>query len=161
MALVAPPHNPYAPPRTLDSSRHNPRVVRRGKTVHLFDGATLPPRCIKCNAPALQPMKKYTLYSNQAAIFRRKRTHLAIGMCRKHSRAKTHYTLLVCAVIIVGALCLYAGSNTLRTVGLALLLCTPAAALFVPQVATLSHIADGEIRLKGAKKSFLNSLPEE
>lgn len=153
--------NPYAPPRTADSSRRHPRVVRRGSSIHLFDGATLPPRCIKCNAPARQPLKRHTLHSSQIAVLRRKRARLAIGLCRRHARTRTCHTLFVCAVTLAGTACLSAGIGSLRSIGFALLLIAPVAGLFTPRTLRLSYVSDSEIRLKGAKKPFLESLPQE
>lgn len=57
--------NPYAPPQaTLDPNRihTDSRAMRDGKVLVLEYDAAPPPRCVKCNAPALEPIKPRRLY---------------------------------------------------------------------------------------------------
>ena len=69
-------HNPYAPSRASLGARSavaevssEVSVWRDGKVVVTLPDASLPPRCVKCNAPADQPTKERTLYWVHPAVY--------------------------------------------------------------------------------------------
>lgn len=179
--------NPYAPPKSDVSVKtatvENGRVFRKKKTIYLLDGAELPPRCIKCNAPAEQPIKERTLHWHHpawyllilfniiiyavAAVLVRKKIQLHIGLCAEHARQRTRDIWITCGALVLGVLLIIAGIQIDAI--------TPAAMIFgcllilfslIYAIARLtllipSKIADGEVRLTRAGKAFLESLPEQ
>src|SRR4051794_30101898 len=92
--------NPYSPPKAALEAHAHGEYWRDGKNVMCRPGSTLPPRCVKCNEPALQGMKARKLYWHHSAwylfvfvniviyvivamIVRRKAV-VTYGICAKH-----------------------------------------------------------------------------
>ena len=102
-------HNPYAPPQArivarAPGSGDSEHVWRENNTVVLLPNADLPPRCVKCNAPAEEPVKQRTLYWHTpwlyllilvslliyliVALIARKGVTLHPGLCTEHRTAR-------------------------------------------------------------------------
>jgi hypothetical protein len=94
--------NPYAPPtRAADSSAHLATSYRReGDSIVIpASGAVLPPRCVKCNAPGAQQLKRrlfwhppgyYVLAALSpliyviVALIVRKKAEVSVFLCERH-----------------------------------------------------------------------------
>ena len=101
--------NPYAAPiheAVLDAHVIEPSggIWRDGNRLVMWKGATLPDRCVRCNAPANGRRLKRTLYWHHPLIFLvvlagvlvyvivalvvRKKAVVSIGMCDRHYRRR-------------------------------------------------------------------------
>lgn len=172
--------NPYSAPL----SNLNPQASAGGcwndmNVVVVSKDADLPPRCVKCNAPAEAPIKTRTYYWHHPALYLlvlpglliyaivalivRKKAILHLGLCDAH-RKKRLYGLLLGWGGGLGGLALMIASANQDSCGLGF---TGLAVFFVGIVAgnlmarTLypERIDETYVRLKGAGPEFLASLP--
>lgn len=151
--------NLYAPPKTHEPEAKQPHITTQGKTICLHNGAKLPHRCIKCNAPAEMPWVEKRYISTQFAIFRQKRVWLSVGLCARHKNQFRRWSIVK---YIWFALCLCALALPLFSYKspLPLWLFT---SFFIylmaePRIAKVSYADTNEVRFTGAKAAFLQSL---
>ena len=160
----------------------------RGNLLIVRDGATLPDRCVKCNAPAADGrMTKSFLYdepdnSNAAmgllpvvGIFFKfawlfgkiqrgvQRVTLTFCLCNKHRTMRT-VTMLVCVLGVLLGIGLFvrgvkAESGPVMFTGVALLFVGLMAATLLP-ILRIETITRYGAELKGAGKPFLASMPK-
>ncbi|WP_341676718.1 hypothetical protein [Niveibacterium sp. SC-1] len=173
--------NPYAPPR---SSSEEPApaggVWRKGKLLVAPRDGTLPPRCIKCNAPASPKYKRQRLYWHKwgwyllvllnlfiyalVALFVRERTSVRLGLCKRHwqwRRGTQAGIVLMLLASLVLALTAESGSEGSAGV---LALCGGLAsvlvAIFGLRLLRPKRIDAQTMQLHGCGTDFLASLPE-
>ena len=175
-------YNPYAPPKAVagPSTMHDSeRCWRRGPSVILAVDGALPPRCVKCNAPAELPIRKRTIYWHQpfwyllvllwvivyvlVAIIVRRTAKIAPGLCTAHRKQRGGRIATAWAMWLasLGALVLaIAYSSGTVAIG--------AAVLFLAAIiygSIMSRILwpvrmDATMtELRGAGPEFLDSLP--
>lgn len=184
---VAPPpdRNPYAPPAAELRIATAEQCWRDGKHLVLRRGGDLPPRCLHCNAPGL-PSARARAFSWHSpwlyllapvnlllyaviALLARKTVKLHPALCAAHRRAQRRYWLLCAGLMASGLGLLYAAtpgegrSGPLATDALLLspfllLLAIVIAAWKLGELTTTRIDADC-VRLRGAGKAFLDSLP--
>lgn len=170
--------NPYAPPSaSLEPAGAGP--WRDGKALVLRPGMTLPPRCVKCNAPVDAPAKKKKVYWHHPAIYLlvlvavllylivalvvRKQAEVNPALCVAHR--KRRWTGI--AVGWVGALAGFAvailgvgmDSCGVMTVGGFLFLGAIVAGMTLARVVYPERISKEFVRLRGCGEDFLASFP--
>lgn len=97
--------NPYAPPSSqVESIDHGMCWRQSRNTVYVAKGSDLPPRCVKCNQPAVLPVRKRTLYWHSSgwyalivvnlllyaivAMFVRRKVRVSPGLCEVHAKRR-------------------------------------------------------------------------
>lgn len=117
--------NPYAAPRAkpfldVENAEVGEGVWRDGKLLVVQKGAALPDRCIRCNAPAEGRRMRRQLYWHHpmlyclhflggpivyalAAVCVRQQATIDIGICRRHSAARTR-SIVACWLIALASL---------------------------------------------------------
>lgn len=170
--------NPYQSPRAELEVRAYDGCRRDGAAVLLPRGADLPPRCVRCNAPAAAPLKRHTLYWHSpwlylvllvnllvyaiVAIAVRKRIEVTPGLCESHRRARRRDIAIGLGTLVAGAVGVFVASAADRG-GVALL---SGFIAFVAMVATVvrarlvraTRIDDAGARLVGFGAAFLDAL---
>lgn len=173
--------DPYAPPAET-AAGIDPivgRVWRVGKVLHMDKRASLPPRCVRCNAPAEtqlhrkmywhSPWWALTIFAGLLAyaiiaLVVRKRADVDLGLCALHARARTR-TIVIAWVLplLAWALCFVLPEGFVG-LGIMLALSTTLAAIVVGQrraaVLRPLRIDEREARLVGAGPSFLATIDE-
>lgn len=162
--------NPYAPPRAAVDTNAVNEYWRDGKAVVLRPGGTLPPRCVKCNETAAQPMKprkvywhhwawyllvfvNIVIYAVVALIIRRK-ADVTYGVCARHTMRRRVFIGIGIVGVVLGALAIAASPP----LGMAIALAAVLAGLFGSRLAYPMRITKEEVRLAGCSEAFLDSL---
>jgi hypothetical protein len=180
MPTALPPQdNPYAAPQTelLHSAEGRGRVWRDGKLLRLEQGAQLPQRCVRCNAPAEVHIDRKLYWHSPwwallifagiltyaiVALFVRKRADVRIGLCAQHASARRRTLLGLGALALFGVAACAAAPAEMRGIGVLLGVVLPLTALFLGQgrssVLRPVRIDKQETVLKGASEEFLASL---
>lgn len=185
--VVSPPadSNPYAPPAAELRLVSAELCWRDGRHVVLRRGGDLPPRCLHCNAPGL-PSARARAYSWHSpwlylllpvnillyavvALLARKTVKLHPVLCDLHRRAQRRFWLLCFGLMTGGFGLLYAatpGQGLDESQAMAALLLSPLLLLLAIVIAawklgqlTTTRIDADCVRLRGAGKPFLDSLP--
>lgn len=170
--------NPYAPPQSLSADVVSDYCWRDGKILVVPAGNKLPPRCVKCNAPAkldkpsafawhhpgwyiLVPL--YLLPYAVVAVLVQRRAKVAVGLCAAHRVRRLTFSLAAVGLMLLAMGALYmatAGGEALFAgLSLLLILASLIVAIVGPRALTASRITREETRLKGAGPAFLDSLP--
>jgi len=162
--------NPYSPPKAALEAHAHGEYWRDGKNVMCRPGSTLPPRCVKCNEPALQPMKARKLYWHHSAwylfvfvniviyvivamIVRRKAV-VTYGICAKHRNRRWLFIAIGWGGVALGVLLILANA----AVALILMLVAMLTGLFGSRLAYPTRITKEEVRLGGCGEAFLDSI---
>jgi hypothetical protein len=177
--------NPYAAPRSdlnsgtgADGGADRP-YWRSGALLIARHGATLPPRCVKCNALVNEPLKKARFYWHHQAwfvlvllniilyavvsLFVRKHADVTFGLCAEHKRRRNLALLigfsgiaLSIAVIVVAAL---ASAPALIPIALVMILGFIVYTVVRARALLPVRIDRFGAQLKGCGEDFLASLP--
>ncbi len=174
--------NPYAPSSVADAleSRRTGRIWRTGNIVHMDRDAELPPRCVRCNAPAQtrlarrmywhSPWWALTIFAGLityaiVALVVRKRADVAVGLCEQHAKRRRKLLLIAWSSAFAGLGSCAALTSTSAPTGMVLGLVGVIAALLIGQrqasVLRPVRIDAREVRLRGAAEPFLCSLERE
>jgi hypothetical protein len=162
--------NPYSPPKAALEAHAHGEYWRDGKNVMCRPGSTLPPRCVKCNEPALQPMKARKLYWHHSAwylfvfvniviyvivamIVRRKAV-VTYGICAKHRNRRWLFIAIGWGGVALGVLLILANA----ALALILMLVAMLTGLFGSRLAYPARITKEEVRLGGCGEAFLDSI---
>lgn len=174
-------HNPYAAPQSAFSRPNDAgdEIWRIKKIVVLRRDGALPDRCIKCNAPAITPYKKQTLFWHHPAVyllillnlliyalvamFVRRTVKLEIGLCAEHQKRLWWarvigwggFVLIMAGCIISAA----AESASLALLTAALGLIWIIVTIAINRLLIAARIGEEYIQLKGCGPHFLDSLP--
>ena len=181
--------NPYAPPQAnVDLKSPEGGVWHEGRSVVVVDrGSDLPPRCVRCNAPAVEPVRKRRYYWHHpawyllliafpflnilvlllyalVALVVRKRIEVSPGQCAMHRRRRlirlgAAWSLFAAGLSLIG----WSVSSMDRApsgVGIVFLLVAIVMAAIRPRIVYPIGIFDDRARLKGFGPAFLASLPE-
>jgi hypothetical protein len=180
-------HNPYAPSKASLGTRSGSADVssdvsvwRDGKTVVTLHGASLPARCVKCNAPADQPTKERTVYWVHPAVYLlllagflillivylivRKKAEVNPGLCEAHKKRRVFAIIYTWFAFLGGLFGMIAGaSNGSGAVGIFSFLVFLSAIVVGMAWGRLIHvkkITPDEVRLGGFSTEYLAQLPE-
>lgn len=165
---------PSAPP-AVHSSRG---LWRDGQTAVVALGARFPARCVKCNQPAVEPLKDrevtwhhpalyllilpgLIIYALVALIVRKKAT-VAPGLCAEHRKRRLTWIAAgwLGPVVAILLMSFAGGSTEVMSAAFLLILVSVIAAMVKSQIVTPERIDDGYVYLKGCGEPFLASLPE-
>jgi drug/metabolite transporter (DMT)-like permease len=178
-------HNPYAPSRAslkqADKPGDSSEVRRDGKWVVMPINASLPPRCVKCNAEADQPTKERKLYWHHPGIYLlllinllvyaivaaivRKQVRVSPGMCQEHKLERRNILLIgwVGVAVAFAAPMTFANDHNMGLWVLFSVLLFLGVILFAMirgRIVYAKRIEADEVRLGGCGRDFLDSLPE-
>jgi hypothetical protein len=173
-------HNPYAPPKARLAVAQQGEFWRDGKTLVFLRDAEFPDRCVKCNAPAVEPKKRYKLYWHHPGWYLLillniiiyaivgaivgKRATAEVGLCGRHKRRVLIGRILgwggftaIVAAVWVG---LGYGIEGLWAAGLLAFLPWAIATVVVLRLIYATRIDKEKVKVKGCGSEFLDSLPE-
>ena len=181
-------HNPYAPSKAALAVRgsagsgNSTEVWRDGKWLVMDRDASLPPRCVKCNEPAHEPVKARRLYWHHPAIYFllllniiiyvvvaaivRKTIRIEPALCTEHGR-KRRNVLLTTGLGLAGSVVLpFAAAGVVTDVAgivvLAVLMFLGFSiyGIFAARIVYAKKIDENEARLGGCGEDYLASLPD-
>jgi hypothetical protein len=171
--------NPYAPPKASLDPSFTEDLWRDGKILVLRNGSHLPDRCIKCNGPAVTPMKRRKVYWHHPALYAllvswpiylivalivRKSAAVAPGLCSVHRTRRWIGIAVGWGGLLLSILLMIVGGGSenglLVLAGLILFLTALVAAVLLSRLIFPQRIDQDFVRLKGCGKAFLDSLPE-
>lgn len=169
------PQQPYFPPPT-----HNLDTIWRSKSVLVMTKeALLPDRCVKCNAPTTDRLKRKLSWHHPAiyltilasilvyfviALVLRKSATVNIGLCDDHAKARRQSLTITWILGILGVLCFpVAGvfeDVIIMLVGILLLLATAIYGTVTLRVVVPTRIDNQFVWLKGINPNYLQEFPE-
>ena len=155
-------------------------IWRQGSVLVFHKSATLPDRCMRCNAPALGTRVNKTLYWHHPALALlillgvliyaivamvvRKSAKVSLGFCDLHKSRRT--TMLITGWLLfalsIAAFIVAAGANAggLALVGVALLFATIVVFLLAGRFIQVKKIDDQYVWLKGVHPEYLGEFPQ-
>ncbi len=167
--------NPYAAPKSATVPSAEGAFWREGKVLVCHPDGVLPARCVKCNEPAVQPMKERTLYWHHPAWFLliliniiiyaivalivRRKANLTLGLCASHRSRRTLSLWLGWGGFVLGIAAIFAG-GAMVIVGLVLILAGIIAGFAGGRFVYPQKITKEEVRVKGCGEPFLESFPQ-
>lgn len=173
--------NRYAPPKAMVEDRPaEADMWREGKLLVVRKDGAFPHRCIKCNAPSVEPKRRYRLswhapwlyvlillavllYAIVAAIVR-KTAVVHVGLCERHQKRVLWGRIVGWGGLVVELLLVAATVVTQEPgyglVALALALPWMIGGITISRLVLPQRIDDKYVRLKGCGPEFLRSLPE-
>jgi len=173
---VSPSANPYAPPRAALDTQPADEYWREGKVLVMRVGSALPPRCVRCNQPAVQPTKSRWLYWHHpgwfllilinvliyvlVALAVRRKAKVAVGLCAKHRQRRRVFLSIGWGGFALGLAIIFSQLSGESAAGLGMLIILFAAIVGIvgSRVAYPSRITKEEVRLKGCGAPFLDSV---
>ncbi len=175
------PLNPYAPPKAQITA-HAPlgtgRCWREGNLVVMEIGSLMPCRCVKCNEPAVTPVRgrRVTWHSPWwyllillniliyvlVALIVQKKAMIAPGLCALHKKRRSKMIAIAWLVFFAGTFLGTWGAITYGQVvgftGLGLVLVSFSVGTAGSKTLVPSLIDAQLVKLKGAGQPFLDSL---
>lgn len=171
--------NPYRPPAVLDAPdvESTAEIVREGNAVRIpREGATLPPRCVRCNAPsALPPMSRRIYWHHPAvylliliaaclyvivAVIVRKRGTVNVYLCERHAKRRRTGIAVGWGGFLLSLIGFIALVDSVPVVGLALLftmIAAPITGIVMSQVVAPTKMDDHYAWLR-VGRPFLESI---
>ena len=179
--------NPYAPSKasmavraTASAVDSEVRVWRDGKTVVTLHDASLPQRCVKCNAPAHQPTKVRAVYWVNPLLYLvflispliliivyyivRKKADVDPGLCEVHKKRRG-YGIAGAWLSFLGGLALMFGgiasdAPAAALFGVLLLVVAIVLGMTFGRMLHAKKITKDEVRLGGFCAAYLDDLPD-
>lgn len=169
------PQQPYFPPPT-----HGMNTVWRNNSVLVMTKeALLPNRCVKCNAPADEQLKRKLTWHHPAlyllalaslliyavvAMIVRKTATVNIGLCEDHSSARRRNISITWALGLASVagfvVAVMIEDGTFAVLGIFLLLATAIYGIATLRVVAPTKIDDYFVWLKGINADYLQQFPE-
>ena len=162
--------NPYSPPKAALEAHGSGEYRRDGKDVVLRPGSALPPRCVKCNEPAILPMKARKVYWHHwgwyllvfaniviyvvVALIIRRKAEVTYGVCAGHRLRRRAFIAIGVVGVTLGALLIGPSPVLAITMILACLL----AGVVGSRLVHATRVTKEEVRLAGCGEAFLASL---
>jgi hypothetical protein len=170
--------NPYAPPRSAVEAPPPQACWRDGKVLVMQPGTSLPNRCVKCNAAALEPIRSRWIYWHHpawyllvlinvvlyaiVALVVRKRQQIAPGLCAGHRNRRRMFLAIGWIGFLLGFMAIPVGISGdqpgIAIVGVIAMGLSMLAGVSGGRIVYPALISKTEIRLKGCGSAFLNSL---
>src|SRR6185369_13936838 len=165
----------YFPPPT-----HNLNTIwRNDSTLVMTKEALLPNRCIKCNAPADEQLKRKLTWHHPAlyllviaslliyavvAMVVRKTATVNIGLCEDHSSTRRRNIAITWALGLASVagfvVAVMLEDGTFAVLGIFLLLATAIYGIVTLRVVVPTKIDDYFVWLKGIDTNYLQQFPE-
>lgn len=175
-AVIPTSPNPYSAPTASFDSVETGRCRREGDILVASTEEHLPPRCVKCNAPAMMDKPRTFTWHHPGwyvlvplvvylivGLFVRKQATLVLGLCDQHRRQRLYLSLASLGVFFLGLAGLYmsarSGDSLLLLVSSLLILVSLLLRITAMRIVRPVFIDQHEIRLKGCGPEFLDSLP--
>ncbi|MDM5175999.1 hypothetical protein PO883_02140 [Massilia sp. DJPM01] len=170
--------NPYAAPKaSFHDGVATKRCWRDGGILVASRREHLPPRCVKCNKPAIMDKPRSFSWHHpgwyllipilvyiMASMFVRKRATLVLGLCDEHRRRRRNVSLAAYGLFALGIVALFNATGSvnplLGLLACLLMLCGLLLAIGGQRTLRVVSITQHEIRLKGCGSAFLDSLPK-
>lgn len=165
--------NPYAPPRAAVEDQAALDCWREGTLLVMRSGSALPERCVKCNEPAIKPVKTRTFYWHHpgwylliliniiiyviGALFVRRKAEAAVGVCARHLLRRRIFIFIGWGGLLLGIAVFFAGQDGVL-LGLTIILATAITGVIGARLVHPAEITKTEMRLKGCGEEFLASL---
>jgi hypothetical protein len=175
--------NPYAPPQSDAVEMVDRSKCRREglSVIYVADGGDLPLRCVKCNAPAKQPVKKRTFYWHASgwyllilfnliiyavvASIVRKKVQLSPGLCAAHSNRRNQLRYGSLAVFLLalvsGIAAIGQDSGLLAAISIVVALVALIVCFYGSRTVYPVRIDERGTRLKGFGREFLDSFQRQ
>jgi hypothetical protein len=176
--------NPYQPPSALVipplpvAPESSGDFWREGKELVMRQRAQLPPRCVKCNAPAITPIKRRNFYWHHPGLYlliligiliyaivatlTRKSATVAPGLCETHATRRRTIIWAAWIAALIGFVLMFSvdglGGGALA-LGILLVLGSLIGGMVGARIMVASGIDDRLARFRGCGKEFLASLP--
>jgi len=176
--------NPYAPPQARITARpvvldDGSQVWRSGDSVMMTPNGDLPPRCVKCNADAEQPVRARMLYWHTpwmyilvlisiliyiiVALIARKSVSVSPGLCTEHRVLRRNVILGSWLAALAGfgliGVAISRSSGPPALLGAAVLIGALVFGMIKGRIIYAARIDQNRIELKGFGEAFLASLP--
>lgn len=172
--------NPYAPPRAAVEQQTTFDCWREGKHLVMRPGSALPHRCVKCNQPAIEPIKARKVYWHHpgwyvlffvsvliyiiVALIVRKKAEVAPGLCIRHQHRRRIFLTIGWGGFLLGLALLFIGisnnENGWILIGITSILLSFVASIVGARIVFPTRISPEQIHLRGCGKDFLDSLPQ-
>jgi hypothetical protein len=172
--------NPYAPPRAALEKEENNACWREDKLLVMQVGSTLPPRCVKCNQPAVTPIKTRKIYWHHpgwyvlfflsvpiyiiVAIIVRKKADISPALCEAHRNRRRLFLAIGWGGFLLGLGLVFVGiaqhSSGWGITGAISMLIFIIVGMIGSRIVFPARITKEQVRLKGCGKAFLDSLPQ-
>ena len=165
--------NPYAPPRAALVTQAPAQFWRDGNALVVPVGSTLPPRCVKCNQPALEPMHRRKLSWHHpgwfllifvnillyiiAALIVRKKAEVTCGLCARHLRTRRIYLAIGWGGLALGVALVF----STPPVGVLVVLAGVITGMIGSRIVHPGRITKEEVWLRGCGEEFLDSAHRE
>ncbi|PPV06047.1 hypothetical protein XBLMG947_2895 [Xanthomonas bromi] len=163
-------------PPTLYLTPAHGDVWREGDVVVCTPGANLPPRCVKCNAPADMSPRRYIFHWHHPAIYLalligvlpyvilaivlRKRSAHVLTLCAQHEQRRVRSVAITMASVLALLVCGLSLQTELRWVtGAGVMVAMLVAGRLGARVLSVQSIDHQQARYLGACEDFLRALP--
>ena len=169
------PQQPYFPPPSHGMNT----VWRNNSLLVMTKEALLPNRCIKCNAPADEQLKRKLTWHHPAlyllalaslliyvvvAMVVRKTATVNVGLCEEHSSARRRNIAITwalgLAMVASFVVAVMIDDGTFAVLGIVLLLATCIYGIVTLRVVAPTKIDDYCVWLKGVNADYLQQFPE-
>ncbi|WP_161962979.1 MULTISPECIES: hypothetical protein [Xanthomonas] len=168
----------FREPPSLSLPPANGDVWREGDLLVCTAGANLPPRCVKCNAPADMPPRRYIFHWHHPVIYAalllgvlpyvilaialRKRSTHVLTLCAQHERRRARYVAVAVAMASVLALLmcgLLIDSQFRWVIGAGVMAAMLLIGRLGSRVLSPTQVDHAQARYLGACDAFLSDLP--
>ncbi|WDM67630.1 hypothetical protein [Xanthomonas cucurbitae] len=151
-------------------------VWREGDVLVCTPGANLPPRCVKCNAPADMPPRRYIFHWHHPVIYAalllgvlpylilaivlRRRSPHVLTLCRLHERRRVRYVAVTLASVLALLVCGLSLHSEFRwVIGSAVMAAMLLVGRLGSRVLSPRLVDHHQARYLGACDAFLDALP--
>jgi len=165
---------------SLPPPTHNVPTIWRSKSMLVMaKRAPLPQRCVKCNAPAQQTLKRKLRWHHPAlylvifggvllyfilSLVLSKSATIHIGLCETHVATRKRDMLITCVLVLLSFgsffLAAAAGENTFLLVGIFILLGAIIYGIVRARMVAPQRIDDHYVWLAGVDDNYLEQFPE-
>jgi hypothetical protein len=169
------PEQPYFPP----PSHNMDTIWRCKKLLVMTKDASLPNRCVKCNAPAEERLKRKLQWHHPAlyllilasilvyavvALVVRKTAVVNLALCKEHRESRRLSMIITVLLALIAILCCYAGLQfeipILVLASFGLVLASAIYGAITIRVVAPTKIDEHFVWLKGVDASYLQAFPE-
>lgn len=167
-------------PASLPPPTHNiPTIWRSKSTLVMAKHAPLPPRCVKCNEPTRQTLKRNLRWHHPAlyiliavgflfyvilAMVLSKSATIHVGLCEAHASARKRDIVITCFVVLLSFVSFYVAAAmedmTFLFFGSLVFLVGVIYGIVRTRVVAPQKIDDQYVWLTGVNSNYLQQFPE-